>query len=83
HESTWRWNRPVGLGAVLLAASAGIEQYQRVRHENRTDLHVVGHAVGDLVHLFAGAARERHRLPARRRRGGITDAGAARLTAPA
>ncbi|MDM4781489.1 MULTISPECIES: nitrate- and nitrite sensing domain-containing protein [unclassified Micromonospora] len=52
-ESTRRWNRPVGLGAVLLAASAEIEQYQRVRHENRTGLHVVGHAVGDLVHLFA------------------------------
>ncbi|MFI5836783.1 nitrate- and nitrite sensing domain-containing protein [Micromonospora sp. NPDC051300] len=52
-ESTRRWNRPVGLGAVLLAASAEIEQYQRVRHENRTDLHLVGHAVGDLVHLFA------------------------------
>ncbi|MGC4897408.1 sensor histidine kinase [Micromonospora sp. DT31] len=52
-ESTRRWNRPVGLGAVLLAASAEIEQYQRVRHENRTDLYVVGHAVGDLVHLFA------------------------------
>ncbi|MFF0102421.1 nitrate- and nitrite sensing domain-containing protein [Micromonospora sp. NPDC005257] len=52
-ESTRRWNRPVGLGAVLLAASAEIEQYQRVRHENRTDLHIVGHAVGDLVHLFA------------------------------
>ncbi|MFG1676102.1 nitrate- and nitrite sensing domain-containing protein [Micromonospora sp. NPDC049282] len=52
-ESTRRWNRPVGLGAVLLAASAEIEQYQRVRHENRTDLYLVGHAVGDMVHLFA------------------------------
>ncbi|MFG2059722.1 nitrate- and nitrite sensing domain-containing protein [Micromonospora sp. NPDC048930] len=52
-ESSRRWNRPVGLGAVLLAASAEIEQYQRVRHESRTHLHVVGHAVGDLVHLFA------------------------------
>ncbi|WFE41177.1 nitrate- and nitrite sensing domain-containing protein [Micromonospora sp. WMMD998] len=52
-ESTRRWNRPVGLGAVLLAASAEIEQYQRIRHESRADLHVVGHAVGDLVHLFA------------------------------
>ncbi|WP_254909938.1 sensor histidine kinase [Micromonospora sp. NBS 11-29] len=52
-ESTRRWNRPVGLGAVLLAASAEIEQYQRVRHETHTDLHLVGHAVGDLVHLFA------------------------------
>ncbi|MGW5669623.1 nitrate- and nitrite sensing domain-containing protein [Micromonospora sp. NPDC003776] len=52
-ESSRRWNRPVGLGAVLLAASAEIEQYQRVRHESRGDLHVVGHAVADLVHLFA------------------------------
>ncbi|SBT43837.1 sensor histidine kinase [Micromonospora auratinigra] len=52
-ESSRRWNRPVGLGAVLLAASAEIEQYQRVRHDSRADLHVVGHAVGDLVHLFA------------------------------
>lgn len=52
-ESSRRWNRPVGLGAVLLAASAEIEQYQRVRHDTRSDLHVVGHAVGDLVHLFA------------------------------
>ncbi|TDC42333.1 HAMP domain-containing protein [Micromonospora sp. KC213] len=52
-ESTRRWNRPVGLGAVLLAASAEIEQYQRVRHESVADLHVVGHAVGELVHLLA------------------------------
>ncbi|RKN50511.1 nitrate- and nitrite sensing domain-containing protein [Micromonospora endolithica] len=52
-ESTRRWNRPVGLGAVLLAASAEIEQYQRVRHGSVADLHVVGHAVGELVHLLA------------------------------
>ncbi|WP_431976426.1 nitrate- and nitrite sensing domain-containing protein [Micromonospora haikouensis] len=52
-ESTRRWNRPVALGAVLLAASAEIEQYQRVRHEQVADLHVVGHVIGDLVHLFA------------------------------
>ncbi|WP_233600844.1 MULTISPECIES: nitrate- and nitrite sensing domain-containing protein [Micromonospora] len=52
-ESSRRWNRPVGLNAVLLAASAEIEQYQRVRHESRAELHLVGHAVGDLVHLFA------------------------------
>ncbi|MER7335681.1 MULTISPECIES: nitrate- and nitrite sensing domain-containing protein [unclassified Micromonospora] len=52
-ESTRRWNRPVGLGAVLLAASAEIEQYQRVRHEEVADLHVVGHAVGELVHVLA------------------------------
>ncbi|QOC95287.1 HAMP domain-containing protein [Micromonospora craniellae] len=52
-ESTRRWNRPIGLGAVLLAASAEIEQYQRVRHEDVADLYVVGHAVGELVHLLA------------------------------
>ncbi|MCW3819454.1 nitrate- and nitrite sensing domain-containing protein [Micromonospora sp. DR5-3] len=52
-ESSRRWNRPVGLGAVLLAASAEIEQYQRIRHRSSAALHVVGHAVGDLVHLFA------------------------------
>ncbi|MGN9805019.1 nitrate- and nitrite sensing domain-containing protein [Micromonospora sp. L32] len=52
-ESTRRWNRPVGLGAVLLAASAEIEQYQRVRRESVADLYVVGHAVGELVHLLA------------------------------
>ncbi|MGK5673234.1 nitrate- and nitrite sensing domain-containing protein [Micromonospora sp. URMC 106] len=52
-ESTRRWNRPVGFGAVLLAASAEIEQYQRVRHEAVADLHIVGHAVGELVHVLA------------------------------
>ncbi|WP_243704597.1 nitrate- and nitrite sensing domain-containing protein [Micromonospora sp. KC723] len=52
-ESTRRWNRPVGLGAVLLAASAEIEQYQRVRHDSVADVHVIGHAVGEMVHLLA------------------------------
>ncbi|MFE9191022.1 nitrate- and nitrite sensing domain-containing protein [Micromonospora sp. NPDC007208] len=52
-DSTRRWNRPVGLGAVLLAAAAEIEQYQRVRIESVVDVHVVGHAVGELVHLLA------------------------------
>lgn len=52
-DSTRRWNRPVRLGSVLLAASAEIEQYQRVRHESVADLYVVGHAVGELVHLLA------------------------------
>ncbi|KXK61599.1 ATP-binding protein [Micromonospora rosaria] len=52
-DSTRRWNRPVGLGNVLLAASAEIEQYQRVRHDSVVELQLVGHAVGDLVHLVA------------------------------
>ncbi|MEH1166547.1 nitrate- and nitrite sensing domain-containing protein [Micromonospora sp. CPCC 205539] len=52
-DSTRRWNRPVGLGAVLLAAAAEIEQYQRVRLESVGDVYLVGHAVGELVHLLA------------------------------
>ncbi|WP_238425887.1 nitrate- and nitrite sensing domain-containing protein [Micromonospora parastrephiae] len=52
-DSTRRWNRPVGLGAVLLAAAAEIEQYQRVRIEPVGDVYVVGHAVGELVHMLA------------------------------
>ncbi|WP_327028976.1 nitrate- and nitrite sensing domain-containing protein [Micromonospora sp. NBC_01740] len=52
-EATRRWNRPAGLGPMLLAASAEIEQYQRVRHGAVADLHVVGHAVGELVHILA------------------------------
>ncbi|PZF92258.1 sensor histidine kinase [Micromonospora deserti] len=52
-ESTRRWSRPVALSAVLLAASAEIEQYQRVRHESVVELHIVGHAIGELVHLLA------------------------------
>ncbi|MEV7231278.1 nitrate- and nitrite sensing domain-containing protein [Polymorphospora sp. NPDC051019] len=52
-ESTRRWNRPVALSAVVLAAVAEIEQYPRVRHDVADDLHVVGHAVADLVHLLS------------------------------
>ncbi|BCJ63064.1 sensor histidine kinase [Polymorphospora rubra] len=52
-ESTRRWNRPVALSTVVLAAVAEIEQYPRVRHEVPDDLHVVGHAVADLVHMLA------------------------------
>ncbi|MFG2061041.1 nitrate- and nitrite sensing domain-containing protein [Micromonospora sp. NPDC048871] len=52
-ESTRRWNRPIGLNAVLLAASAEIEQYQRVSYVEVADLHLVGHAVGEVVHLLA------------------------------
>jgi len=52
-EATRRWNRPVPLSTVILAAVAEIEQYQRVRHDADDALHVVGHAVADLVHLLA------------------------------
>ncbi|MEV4759518.1 nitrate- and nitrite sensing domain-containing protein [Micromonospora sp. NPDC049559] len=52
-ESTRRWNRPVPLSTVLLAATAEVEQYRRIRHGEVARLHVVGHAVADLVHLLA------------------------------
>ncbi|MEO3743124.1 nitrate- and nitrite sensing domain-containing protein [Plantactinospora sp. B5E13] len=52
-EATRRWNRPVPLSTVLLAAVAEIEQYQRIRHTAPDGLYVVGHAVADLVHLLA------------------------------
>ena len=52
-EPTRRWQRPVALPAVLLAAIAEIEHYPRVRHEVSGRLYIVGHAVADLVHLLA------------------------------
>ncbi|AVT36057.1 ATP-binding protein [Plantactinospora sp. BB1] len=52
-EATRRWNRPVLLATVMLAAVAEIEQYQRIRHHVADELYVVGHAVADLVHLLA------------------------------
>ncbi|HEY0699286.1 MAG TPA: nitrate- and nitrite sensing domain-containing protein, partial [Micromonospora sp.] len=52
-ESSRRWSQPVPLAAVMLAAVAEIEQYQRVRHQVTGQLYVVGHGVADLVHLLA------------------------------
>jgi hypothetical protein len=52
-ESSRRWNEPVSLSAVAMAAAAEIEQYPRVRHESVDNLYVVGHAVADVVHLLA------------------------------
>ncbi|MFG2038241.1 nitrate- and nitrite sensing domain-containing protein [Dactylosporangium sp. NPDC048998] len=52
-EATRRWAQPVSLSAVMLAAMAEIEQYARIRHDVSNDIYVVGHAVSDIVHLFA------------------------------
>jgi HAMP domain-containing protein len=52
-ESSRRWNEPISLSAVAMAAAAEIEQYPRVRHEAVDNLYVVGHAVADVVHLLA------------------------------
>ncbi|MGW0434994.1 sensor histidine kinase [Micromonospora sp. NPDC003197] len=52
-EPTRRRGRPVPLATVMLAATAEIEQYQRIRPATTGRLHIVGHAVPDLVHLLA------------------------------
>nr|BFE65092.1 hypothetical protein GCM10020063_096180 [Dactylosporangium thailandense] len=52
-EATRRWAQPVSLSAVMLAAMAEIEQYARIRQDVSNDVFVVGHAVSDIVHLFA------------------------------
>ncbi|GIF49222.1 signal transduction histidine kinase [Asanoa ferruginea] len=52
-ESSRRWSDPVALPAVVLAAVAEIESYPRVRHDAIDPVYVLGHAVGDLVHLLA------------------------------
>lgn len=52
-ESRRRWTEPVALSAVVVAAAAEIEQYQRVRHEVGSQLYLVGRVVGDLAHLLA------------------------------
>ncbi|WP_232533731.1 nitrate- and nitrite sensing domain-containing protein [Plantactinospora sp. KBS50] len=52
-ESTRRWSQPVPLTAVMLAAVAEVEQYQRIRHRVVGQPYVLGHAVADLVHLLA------------------------------
>lgn len=52
-EASRRWRDPVPMSAVLLAAMAEIEEYERVGHDVTDRVFVVGHVVADLVHLLA------------------------------
>jgi signal transduction histidine kinase len=52
-EPVRRWSDPVPLPRVLRAASAEIEDYNRVGVMPMADVRVVGHAVSDVVHLLA------------------------------
>jgi hypothetical protein len=52
-EPSRRWTEPVPLTALVLAAAAEIEHYTRVRHDITDNIHVLGHAVADIVHLVA------------------------------
>jgi signal transduction histidine kinase len=52
-EAVRRWSEPVPLPRVIRAASAEIEDYNRVGVMPMADVRVVGHAVSDVVHLLA------------------------------
>ncbi|MDR7277853.1 sensor histidine kinase [Catenuloplanes atrovinosus] len=52
-DNARRWRDPVALSAVVLASTAEIEDYTRVRHDAPDGVHVMGHAVADVVHLLA------------------------------
>ncbi len=53
HESARKWSEPVSLADVIQAATAEIEQYQRVTLNIQPGVAVSGHAVSDVVHLLA------------------------------
>ena len=52
-EPVRRWSEPVPLPRVIRAASAEIEDYNRVGVMPMADVRIVGHAVSDIVHLLA------------------------------
>jgi signal transduction histidine kinase len=52
-EPVRRWSDPVPLARVIRAASAEIEDYNRIGVMPMADVRVVGHAVSDVVHLLA------------------------------
>jgi hypothetical protein len=52
-EPVRRWSEPVPLPRVIRAASAEIEDYNRVGVMPMADVRIVGHAVSDVVHLLA------------------------------
>jgi signal transduction histidine kinase len=52
-DNARRWRDPVALSAVVLASTAEIEDYTRVRHDAPDGVQVMGHAVADVVHLLA------------------------------
>jgi len=47
------WSAPVPLGDVVRGAIAEVESYSRVKPIRLPEVAVVGHAVGDLLHLLA------------------------------
>ncbi|WP_202235485.1 sensor histidine kinase [Actinacidiphila reveromycinica] len=52
-EQGRRWNEPVSLIDLVRAATAEVEQYERVMLYELPDVAVAGHAATDVVHLVA------------------------------
>ncbi|WP_329365872.1 nitrate- and nitrite sensing domain-containing protein [Streptomyces sp. NBC_00669] len=52
-EQSRRWNQPVSLFDLVRAATAEVEQYERVMLYELPDVAVAGHAATDVVHLVA------------------------------
>ncbi|MYS23169.1 Signal transduction histidine kinase, partial [Streptomyces sp. DvalAA-14] len=52
-EQSRRWNQPVSLLDLVRAATAEVEQYERVVLYELPDIAVAGHAATDVVHLMA------------------------------
>ncbi|WP_117210072.1 sensor histidine kinase [Allorhizocola rhizosphaerae] len=52
-DSSRGQDQPVDLSTVVLAATAEIEHYPRVRQEVHDSVYIVGYAITDLVHLIA------------------------------
>ncbi|WP_103886947.1 sensor histidine kinase [Actinacidiphila yanglinensis] len=52
-EQGRRWNQPVSLFDLVRAATAEVEQYERVVLYELPDVAVTGHAATDVVHLVA------------------------------
>jgi two-component sensor histidine kinase len=52
-ESPRRWNRPLPLADVVQAATAEIEDYERIRLAQIDDAQIRAHAAVDLAHLLA------------------------------
>jgi signal transduction histidine kinase len=53
HELPNRWNQPVALGGVIMAAMSEIEDHERVSLSGQPDIAVRGPAVSDVAHLLA------------------------------
>jgi HAMP domain-containing protein/two-component sensor histidine kinase len=52
-ESARKWNRPLPLADVVQAATAEIEDYERIRLAQIDDAQIRAHAAVDLAHLLA------------------------------